>query len=67
MKLEVIYKVQEVTRYVITKRVQRDDHSGGSIMFSNGDEFGVYERRQDAEAVADALERTEVARLLKGA
>ncbi len=59
MKLEVTYGVVEVTRYRVTRSFTVEG-GGSGILWSTGcgsnNEFGEYDRKEDAETVAKALE-----------
>ncbi len=53
MELKIEYRIEEITRYKLTRRYY---HDGRLLEVDLGHSFGQFESRADAERIRDALE-----------
>ena len=66
MEVEITYGVVEVMTYQVRRECRRKDHEGSSIGMTCGNQYGTFDSRHQAEAVAEALERMEAAKINMG-
>ena len=66
MNLDVIYEVQEVTYYTVLRRYNQTSVAGSAAGWDMSGKKGLFEFREDAEVVRDALE-ADVARKVRQA
>ena len=58
MKIEVEFRVEEVTRYKIVRHYETDSDGFYSTGFDVGGQYGEFETRGAAERVKEALDAT---------